>query len=326
MTELNHEPRETTSDRLLVDRSLRGDQAAFDELLLRCEPALRNLIVSRLRSRPEVAPEDALQELRLYLFQRLDRYNPLYPFRVFAIALGKNICKRFLYGRSDHAPAWPNTAERGAGAEDGGPSEAALARAPEELQQVLGMGRYAEPDRPPSASPRTLALLETFLHRGGYPHQQISFGYSILLWGRPKRPMGKQRRHAQVSGRSGPTSAGITKAPVTGDPDRVVREVGPRKLKPAFDDFFVEIEHSMRLNGTYVCLLRESVDRRLGLPGADLFAGDPTSARLFRHLAGKVTGQVQLREYFGKDGRKSVSDWTHLVKERTRKAYFDRSR
>ena len=34
-------------------------------------------------------------------------------------------------------------------------------------------------------------------------------------------------------------------------------------------------------------------------------------------------GKTQLREYFGKDERKSVADWTHTVKERLKKALLD---
>jgi hypothetical protein len=55
----------------------------------------------------------------------------------------------------------------------------------------------------------------------------------------------------------------------------------------------------------------------------ELFAGDATSLRVFAHLCQKQTGQTRLMEYFGKDRRKSVADWTRTVKERVRRAALD---
>jgi hypothetical protein len=57
--------------------------------------------------------------------------------------------------------------------------------------------------------------------------------------------------------------------------------------------------------------------------GRELFARDKASALQFPKLLDMRAGLTMLREYFGKDPRKSVADWTHGVKERIKKAVTD---
>jgi hypothetical protein len=52
----------------------------------------------------------------------------------------------------------------------------------------------------------------------------------------------------------------------------------------------------------------------------DVFAGDATSARQFAGLAERITAQTELQQYFGRDPRKSVADWTRTVKLRVQRA------
>lgn len=295
----------------LVAQALAGRPGAFDRLLEGIEPELKDFLRGRLRSAPHVSLEEVLQEVRLYLFQRLDRYNPEYPLGVFARGLAQNVVKRFVYGKSDLAPA--GTDEDGEDRDTTDLSPLELDRLPLTFRQAVGEGRFTSPDGPPPPSRVFLELFEVFVRYGGYPHQQVAFGYSILLWGKEKRRPGKGGAAALAGG----------KVPVTGDPDRVVREVGPRGLEPAAGDLFADLGEDCHLDGAYLERVRLPLDGRLRLTGAELFVRDPASGERYRELAERVIGETRLHEYFGGDPRRSVSDWTHAVKNRVKKVFLD---
>jgi hypothetical protein len=147
-----------------------------------------------------------------------------------------------------------------------------------------------------------MTLLELFLCEGGYPHQQVAFGYSILLWGRPKR--------------TGREAVLYRKAEVTGDPDRVVREIGPQPLRISVDEMLLELHVRTRIRWEFLCRCAEGLERRLSSSCAHVFLGDSMSSKVFATLAERVMATTRLEEYFGKDPRKSVADWTRTVKLR----------
>jgi RNA polymerase sigma factor (sigma-70 family) len=290
----------------LIRRAAAGDGAAYETLLTPLEPGLRALFRSLLRSRPDASADDALQDLRIYLYQRLDRYNPGYPFETFARGLARNVAKRHLFKKSDLA-IWEEDDEDAS--VDLTPLE--LESLPANLKDVMGVGRFEGPAGGPPPSREFLEVFELFLRYGGYPHQQVSFGYSILVWGKDKREPGK---------------AGVEQAmkvPVTGDPDRVVQEVGPRRLEESSLDFLEDVRAEVRLEERYLDRVAAPLRARLAMTGAELFARDATSAGKFSLLTGTVIGRSALEVYFGKDPRASVAEWTRAVKERIKKVVQD---
>lgn len=304
----------------LVRRVVGGDSRAYDELMRGLEPDLRSLLRGVLRTAPDLSVEDVLQEVRVYLFQRLDRYDPAYPLGAFARGLARNVAKRFLRGRRDLLPATASEGgdEEGPDRTDLSPME--LGKLPLAFRQAMGEGRFESPGEGDDTGPsRTfLEMLEVFLRYGGYPHQQVTFGFGILLWGRAKRRRGAGGK----APRDGSAPQG-EKVPVTGDPDRVVNEVGPQELRPAADRFLADLSEACRLETAYLERSRRPLDGRLEMTGTELFARDPASAGRYPELAARVIGGTRLEEYFGGDPRRSVSDWTHGVKNRVRKAFLE---
>lgn len=298
------------SDELdLVHRALAGDGAAFERLITPLEPSLRSLIQGQIWTRGDLSADEVLQDARIYLQARLDRYNPEYPFAVFARALTRTIIKRHRARRGDLAPGSEDAEEFST---ELSPTE--LSALPRHAADLLGAGRFDAPDGPPPPSREFLELFEALLAHGGYPHQQLSFGYSVVLWGRcDRRPAAEPRRPAPP-----PKSQ---KVPITGDPDRVVVEVGPRALTPAADDLLDEIESSLRLDPIYLGRVRRPLDAGLAQTGEALFGPDPAARRAYPGLLGERIGDTRLSDYFGKDPRQSVSDWTRGVKERLRRHY-----
>jgi hypothetical protein len=111
--------------------------------------------------------------------------------------------------------------------------------------------------------------------------------------------------------------------PVTGDPDRVVREIGPRELGKSSREMVSEVGSACRLEREYLARVQRPLIYRLRLTGAELFARDRASFDRFAGLREREVRATQLAEYFGGDARKSVSDWTHAVKERVKRAIVD---
>jgi DNA-directed RNA polymerase specialized sigma24 family protein len=308
------QPSSTPDDLALLRQAREGVPGAFDQLLARHESAMRDVIRFTLRSRSDVSVDEALQDARLYLLRRLDRFNPQYPFAVFARALARTMARRYLLTRSPTVMAGPD----GTSGEEGGsvePRPDQLTALPEPLQAAIGVNRFAAPDEAPAASPRFLELLETFLRYGGYPHQQMVFGFSVLLWGVAKR---RPKGEADNSLRQRPD-----KVPITGDADRVVREIGPQALAVSSTCLLNELGEELCLTQDYLRRVRRPLDYRLSLTGEELFARDVSSARQFTGLAKRITAACCLEDYWGTDPRRSVSDWTRGVKERVRKIYLN---
>jgi hypothetical protein len=294
-------------DRELVDRILNGEPQLYDRLLADLEPDLRRFLRGIIHVRPEVSLDEVLQDVRIYLYQRLDRYNADYPMIAFAKGLARNVAKRHVFKKSDLGTKDLFDDEEDGESEDLSPAE--MEHLPTAFRNVLGEGRFESPGGPPPPSRAFLEMFEAFLRYGGYPHQQVAFGFSILLWGKAKEEGGK-------GGDAG-------KVPVTGDPDRVVTDVGPRQLEESSGDLLQDLADSLHLPHDYVARVRKPLDVRLDMEGKDLFARDKASAQQFAQLLDMRVGLTMLREYFGKDARKSVADWTHGVKERIKKAITD---
>jgi hypothetical protein len=306
----------------LVRRTLDGDGSAFDRLMAEIEPGLKDFLRGRLRGSPHVMLDEVLQEVRLYLYQRLDRYNPEYPLSVFARGLARNVVKRFVFAKSDLRPAGADEETEESDGADLSPLE--LARLPLTFRQVMGEGRFENPDGPPPPSRAFLELFEVFVRYGGYPHQQVAFGYSILLWGKEKqRPGAKRSEEGDGESAGARRALAAGKVPVTGDPDRVVREVGPRRLRPATGEMLDEVGSGCGFDSEYLGRVCSALEGRLGMIGAELFRRDPASLERYQELAQREIGKTLLAEYFGSDPRRSVSDWTHAVKNRVKKVFLD---
>jgi hypothetical protein len=306
---------EKPSDQDLVRQVLDGNSTAFDRLMKRLEPNLVSFLRGRLRDARHVDVQDVLQDVRLYLFQRLDRYNPAYPVDVFARGLAGNVAKRFVYGKRDVLEDLGGDDAEESSSSDLSPLE--LQDLPLSMKEVLGVGRFESPEGSEPPSRIFLELFEVFLRYGGYPHQQVAFGYSVLLWGKEKAAKRGGPPHERRA------SMPAEKVPVTGDPDRVVREVAPKELTPSSKEMLEEIASSCRVDGDFLARVRKPLDERLAMTGASLFARDVASFQRFQALAGRTIGTTELREYFGSDPRKSVSEWTHAVKNRVKRAFED---
>jgi RNA polymerase sigma-70 factor (ECF subfamily) len=83
-------------DAALVERSLRGDNSAFETLVLKYERAIYNLAL-RMTRVPEDA-EDITQTVFVKAYEKLDSYNPAHRFFswIYRIAVNEsiNFCKR----------------------------------------------------------------------------------------------------------------------------------------------------------------------------------------------------------------------------------------
>jgi hypothetical protein len=287
----------------LVRKVLAGDSRAFDRLWAGVERDLAGLLRGALRSAPHVEVDEVLQEVRIYLFRRLEKYDTAYTFLTFAKGLARSVVKRFLYGRRDLVGSLD---DEGDDAESTELSALEMKDLPLAFRRAMGEGRFTDPGAE-GPSRVFLELLETFLRWGGYPHQQVTFGYSILVWGKDQRK----------------GDAVAVKVPITGDPERVVREVGPQVLAPASGGMMEDLAVSGRLDPEYLARVRQPLDGRLAMTGRELFARDPASAERWRMVAERRVGSAKLQEYFGEDARRSVSDWTHSVKNRIRKVFED---
>jgi hypothetical protein len=77
------------------------------------------------------------------------------------------------------------------------------------------------------------------------------------------------------------------------------------------------------LDGEYLGRVCTPLDGRLRMTAAELFSRDPASLERYEELRDREIGGTRLAEYFGSDPRRSVSDWTHAVKNRVKKVFLD---
>jgi len=300
-------------ERALGIRARDGDQAALDDLLRRLEPELRRFIGAQVRRRGGGRPVDVdevFQDYQIYLYRRIDRYLDRYPVRTFARALARNVVAWHCFKKAPGPmPLDYQDPEVG----DDLVERAIDARRdaiPEEMARAIGLDRFTHAADERVVAEAFWSLLEVFYRYGGYPHQQLAFAFSILIWGRYKR-------------KSTGASGGGSKVPVTGDPDRVVREHGTRELFAVNEDLHARLLETLPVDASELAEIRAPLEARLTLSVGDLYAKDVASAKQFPQLLDRLVESTAMSDYFGKDPRQSVAGWTRQVKDRVAKIFAD---
>jgi RNA polymerase sigma-70 factor (ECF subfamily) len=86
-------------DRMLVERSLGGDDVAFEHLFMRYCEAMRRLFLQRSTSAEDT--EDLLQETFIKVYINLDRYSPEYTFGQWVYTIARNTLVDYVRRRAD---------------------------------------------------------------------------------------------------------------------------------------------------------------------------------------------------------------------------------
>ncbi len=81
-------------DAQLVERCLRGDEKAFEELLNKYKASVYSICYRMVRNHSDA--EDLSQEVFIRTFSVLDRYDPSYPFSSWLFRITSNLCIDFL--------------------------------------------------------------------------------------------------------------------------------------------------------------------------------------------------------------------------------------
>ena len=282
--------------------ALAGREGAFEKLFASVEPDVRRIVSMEFRSRPDVDMEEVIQEVRIYLNDKLGIYDKAYGFDVFARGLTRTIVKRFV------SPAGPRLSSLDTLSE----TELHLREryADDRAQRASGYSRLNHSGLTPPPSGQFLNILELLFSQGGYPHQVISFSFNVLVFGRAKKTRTKNAR--------------LHRTEVIGDPEKVVSEIGEQTLEASALELELEIERSLGASYNVRRLTSPLFDRLL-LTGGELWARDSTSKRHLSHLLENRAGGTRLEDYFGKDPRKSVTDWSYTVRKRLERAVGGRS-
>jgi RNA polymerase sigma factor (sigma-70 family) len=77
-------------DRILVERCLKGDEKAYEELLRTYRTSVFSICLRMVRNR--TAAEDIAQEVFIKVFAALNRYDPAYPFASWLNRITSNLC------------------------------------------------------------------------------------------------------------------------------------------------------------------------------------------------------------------------------------------
>lgn len=282
-----------------IRKALAGDNEAYARLFARVKPEVLRILTLELRHRGDAILEEAVQDVFIYLTEKLKIYDSQYTFETFARGLTRTVAKRHKARKSLGSP---HTAD-GELAEELQYERIRVAGTRE--KHLLGFDRVRHSGAYAAPSPRFLHVLELLFSLGGYPHQQLAFAFNMLLFGKKKKSPGKQ------SGKGMPE--------VFGDPARVVEEIGPLTLHQAAVEFQRELQ--VTLGPTHdLTRLMKPLFTQMDKTGRDVFAKDNTSMRYLPHLKDQVLGQTQLLDYFGRNPRKSITDWSHMVRKRLKEA------
>lgn len=296
-------------ERRLVRAIREGDRAAFDALILPHLSALQARTRRAVRSRPDVDADDIVQETLVRSFEAFHLYDERYDFEQYLFGIAKYALRRRLSASMrEIAVAWDEAVEDAGN----GPVLPLAESLPAAARALAGADRFPRPDERALASARLRELLEAVLAYGGYPHQQVAFAYATVLWG-------KRKADAAAPDGCGHTRERPDKSPVTSDPDRVVRELSETPLAIAGREFRREIEAIGAAGASDFAEAFRPFEHRLGLTIRELFARDRASLRTFGALGERRTGDTRLADYYGRDARRSVSDWIDAVKTRVRK-------
>lgn len=308
---------EKSPDAMLVEKALAGEDGSFEALLSPVYANLRDYVRGALRSNPGEDPDEILAEVVRRAWLNLHRFNPIYTFRSYIFGIAKMSTMRARRRKPGMEKSLTDLSL--VDVDSGEAVQPEPAMLPQEnsvrAHAVSGAIRLPRPDHRVHSSSILREMIIAMLAYGGYPHQQMAFGFSIAMWGEAKK---------EAKARSGATGdaarSSRLKVPVTGNPDQVVEQLADELLSDSARSLreFFEVEAQVA---------DEDLDRafypflyRLNLVGADLFRRDMASARLFKHLERERISETSLRRYFGKSPRKSIADWTDGVKTNTVKA------
>ena len=86
-----------SEDRILIERCLKGEERAFEELLNKYKTAVFSICYRMVRNRTDA--EDLSQDAFIRTFSVLDRYDPSYPFSSWLFRITSNLCIDFLRRR-----------------------------------------------------------------------------------------------------------------------------------------------------------------------------------------------------------------------------------
>ena len=81
-------------DRILIERCLKGDEKAFEELLCKYRSSVYSICLRMVRNRS--IAEDIAQEVFTKVFTALTRYDPAYPFSSWLNRITSNLCIDYL--------------------------------------------------------------------------------------------------------------------------------------------------------------------------------------------------------------------------------------
>ncbi len=88
-------------DKKLIERCLKGDEKAFEELLRTYRASVFSICLRMVRNR--TVAEDIAQEVFIKVFSALDRYDPAYPFGSWLNRITSNLCIDHLRRDKDRA-------------------------------------------------------------------------------------------------------------------------------------------------------------------------------------------------------------------------------
>jgi RNA polymerase sigma-70 factor (ECF subfamily) len=77
-------------DRSLIERCLKGDEKAFEDLLSKYRNSVFSICLRMVRN--SASAEDIAQEVFIKVFSALDRYDPSYPFSSWLNRITSNLC------------------------------------------------------------------------------------------------------------------------------------------------------------------------------------------------------------------------------------------
>ncbi len=288
----------------LLTRAKAGDRTACDRLLRSVERDMRARIGARIQGRSDIDRDEVLLDAQVYLFEKIGVFDPaMGTFRAFALGLTNTIIRRLWDGKPIESPVFRT--------KDGEldvltePDPGMLEGLDERLRSVVGADHVVHAGARATPGDVFLETLALFFSEGGYPHQQIAFAFSQLIWG---------QRKTELKG------AKTSRTPLWGAADRVVKEVSDWALENARGDFIDELEETLGLDHDFLDRMSEPMRRRLELLGRVLFEKDATSRELFRTLLDRRIGETRLSDYYGDEPTKSVANWTRLVKNKITKA------
>ncbi len=144
------------TEKELIDRSVRGDRAAQEELVRRLEPLVRSTCRRYLGGGPDV--DDAAQEVFLRVFRNLYRWDGRRPVYSWVAAIAINLCRTLLLERGRRGPVLETN------------GDTAVSAAPVEVDEELADALRAALAE---LRPEYRRVLELF-HLEGLPYETIA--------------------------------------------------------------------------------------------------------------------------------------------------------